>query len=79
MIIVNRKALLMSLADAKRFADSKSTMPFVIGVNGKYALQALERIDSALVWIGMNDELDPLVFKASRCAEDLHVVMPMRL
>ena len=52
---------------------------FSIRVNGKYLKEALEQVDGVDVWIGMNDELDPLLIKASAGAVDSFTVMPMRL
>lgn len=54
-------------------------LPFVIGINGKYALEILDKLDGDSVWIGMNGALDPLVFKSDEKSNDVYVVMPMRL
>ncbi len=57
--------------------------PFVIGVNGEYVLQLLDKIETSTTWIGMNSELDPLSFRPARDqkpdGDDVFVVMPMRL
>ena len=57
--------------------------PFIIGVNGEYVLQLLDKIETATTWIGMNNELDPLSFRPAQDEKpvggDVFVVMPMRL
>ncbi len=61
---------------AKMAADQ--TQPFLHGLNGKYFVAALEELAATEIWIGMNDELSPIVVKASKADADVVVIMPMR-
>ncbi len=48
------------------------------GLNGKYLVAALE-MAAATIWVGMNDELAPVVVKTAKDDADVVVIMPMRI